>query len=217
MKKEIAVDSNLRNKFWEYYEDEPMLDLVEKAVDLVKDELGEEYEEVKSWFKKGSDKRNFLRLEDNIKDLDVYIDDADDCEKAQSVLLSYLYSFWVASIQLRLSQKAHYCRRFSFIWKEELVKHLDFSELLRLIQALEDDDTEENEKKIIAYLEENYSDELKYFVFWIKKFLDFEKIEENLLKHLVNVELQKVFFSGLYGSYSDEYPLDNIRMRNIFE
>ena len=136
-----------------------MLKMFELSLELVRKDLEEVelydaptlYDYLKGFINYERPTSSFIYLEEEIQDIALEFDDEKQGERVENILTKNLLTYWLASESLKLHNRARYAFDYANACRDELEAHLDFYELLELIQNVEID-----ENALYDFLEQNY-------------------------------------------------------------
>lgn len=162
-----------RSEFMKYFKKDKMLDMMDLVIDSLKEELCEMdmYEYFQEKLGKGKKYDNFIMLQGTLDDLTSEIELDEGGEEVGNVIMKNFYSYWLSDLLMKQGRLSNDVFTYASICKEELGQYMDFYELLKLIQNLDED-----KESLLKFLKDNYNDEIKDDIDYIKTLIDYQNI-----------------------------------------
>ena len=162
-----------RVEFMKYFRKDKMLDMMDLVIDSLKEELTEMkmYEYFKEELEKGKKHGNFIMLQGTIDDLTSEIELDEGGEEVGNVIMKNFYSYWLSDLLMKQGRLSNDVFTYASICKEELSQYMDFYDLLKLIQNLDED-----KESLLKFLKENYNEEIKDDIDYIRSLIDYQNI-----------------------------------------
>lgn len=179
-----------RIEFRENLRKDKMLDMMDLVIDSLREELTEMkmYEYFKEELEKGKKHGNFIMLQDTIDNLTSEIELDDGGEEVGNIIMKNFYSYWLSDLLIKKRNMSDNALTYANICKEEFNQYLDFYELVKLIQNVDND-----KETLLRFLSKNYNENIKDDIDTIRDIVDHKNLYSGVidsiigdLNHIVN-------------------------------
>lgn len=171
-----------RIEFRENLRKDKMLDMMDLVIDSLKEELAEMkvYEYFKEELEKGKKHGSFVMLQNTMDDLTSEIELDEGGEEVGNIIMKNFYSYWLSDLLMRQRNMSDNAITYANICKEELYQYMDFYELIKLIQNVDDD-----KDSLLRFLSENYNENTKDDIDTIRDIVDHKNIYADAINSIV--------------------------------
>lgn len=162
-----------RSEFMKYFKKDKMLDMMDLVIDSLKNELSEMdmYEYFKEKLGNGKKHDSFIMLQGTLDNLTSEIELDEGGEEVGNIIMKNFYSYWLSDLLMKQGRLSDDIFTYANICKDELSQYMDFYDLLKLIQNLDED-----KESLLKFLKENYNEEIKDDIDYIRALIDYQNI-----------------------------------------
>lgn len=185
-----------KNKFWEIFKEEELIKMFELSLDALKPKLSkyDMYSDFKDLCNKECICGKFWNVNEAIDNRRSELREVDESGELYKTLKTMLLTYWIAQITLKLDRKQQYAWEYVNICKEELSKYMDFYNLLKCVQKVDED-----RNILLNFLKENWNEEIEFEIDVIKWIIDYEDTKLNLRSNL-EFKLQNEIYGYYYNT-----------------
>lgn len=185
-----------RKKFWEIFKEEELIKMFELSLDALKPKLSkyDMYSDFKVLCNKECICGKFWNVNEAIDNWSKELYEADESGELHKTLKTMALTYWIAQITLKLDRKQQYAWEYVNISREKLSEHMDFYDLLKCVQKVDED-----RNILLNFLKENWNEEIEFEIDDIKRIIDYEDTKLNLRSNL-EFKLQNEIYGYYYNT-----------------
>lgn len=183
-------------KFWEIYKEEELIKMFELSLDALKPKLSkyDMYDHFKSLCKKECICGKFWNVNEELDNWRTELREVDESGELYKTLKTMALTYWIAQITLKLDRKQQYAWEYVNICREKLSEHMDFYDLLKCVQKVDED-----RNILLSFLKKNWNEKIEFEIDYIKGIIDFEDTKLNLRSNL-EFKLQNLIYGYYYNT-----------------
>lgn len=171
-----------RIEFRENLRKDKMLDMMDLVIDSLKEELTEMdmYEYFKDELKKGKKRGNFIGLQNTIDNLTGEIELDEGGEEVGNIIMKNFYSYWLSDLLMKQRNMSYNALTYATICKDELGQYMDFYELAKLIQNVDED-----KESLLRFLSENWNEDIEDDIDTIRDIVDHKNLYADTIHSII--------------------------------
>lgn len=171
-----------RIEFRQYLRKDKMLDMMDLVFESLREELTEMkmYEYFKEELEKGKKRGNFIGLQGTLDDLTSEIELDEGGEEVGNIIMKNFYSYWLSDLLMKQRNMSYNALTYATICKEELGQYMDFYELAKLIQNVDED-----KESLLRFLSENWNEDIKDDVDTIRDIVDHKNLYADTIDSVI--------------------------------
>lgn len=171
-----------RVEFRENLRKDKMLDMMDLVIDSLKEELTEMkmYEYFKEELKKGKKRGNFIGLQGTLDDLTSEIELDEGGEEVGNIIMKNFYSYWLSDLLMKQRNMSYNALTYATICKDELGQYMDFYELAKLIQNVDED-----RESLLRFLSENWNEDIEDDIDTIRDIVDHKNLYADTIHSII--------------------------------
>lgn len=171
-----------RIEFRENLRKDKMLDMMDLVIDSLREELAEMkmYEYFKDELEKGKKHGNFIGLQGTLDDLTSEIELDESGEEVGNIIMKNFYSYWLSDLLMKQRNMSYNALTYATICKEELGQYMDFYELAKLIQNVDED-----KESLLRFLSENWNEDIEDDIDTIRDIVDHKNLYADTIHSII--------------------------------
>lgn len=185
---------DVEQKFWKIFKEEELIEMFELSLNSLKPKLGkyDMYEHFKDICRKDCVYGKFWNINNEIDDWASELYEVDESGELYKTLKTMALTYWIAQITLKLDRKQQYAWEYVNICRVELSKYMDFYDLLKCVQKVDED-----RNILLNFLKENWDENIEFEIDDIRWIIDYEDTKLNLRSNL-EFKLQNEIYDYYY-------------------
>lgn len=171
-----------RIEFRQYLRKDKMLDMMDLVFESLREELTEMkmYEYFKEELEKGKKHGSFIMLQNTIDNLTSEIELDEGGEEVGNIIMKNFYSYWLSDLLMKQRNMSYNALTYATICKDELGQYMDFYELAKLIQNVDED-----RESLLRFLSENWNEDIEDDIDTIRDIVDHKNLYADTIHSII--------------------------------
>lgn len=171
-----------RIEFRENLRKDKMLDMMDLVIDSLREELAEMdmHEYFKDELKKGKKHGSFIMLQNTIDNLTSEIELDEGGEEVGNIIMKNFYSYWLSDLLVKQRNMSDNALAYANICKDELGQYMDFYELAKFIQNVDED-----KESLLRFLSENWNEDIEDDIDTIRDIVDHKNLYADTIDSII--------------------------------
>lgn len=171
-----------RIEFRQYLRKDKMLDMMDLVLESLREELTgmKMYEYFKEELEKGKKRGNFIGLQGTLDDLTSEIELDESGEEVGNIIMKNFYSYWLSDLLMKQRNMSYNALTYATICKDELGQYMDFYELAKLIQNVDED-----KESLLRFLSENWNEDIEDDIDTIRDIVDHKNLYADTIDSVI--------------------------------